>query len=487
MRLLRVFKMLLQILLLLLLLDLEVTGKRNKRDKAPKAEYIIFNNRHLIVHVLPDIHDFSKFRNYHSSTQLGNNVPLILAYIIGVKVNATLISRKLLKSKKLKVESYPEILFAVESVQWFETWGAPLKYWRQHYIKTTFKSSSAERPNFVQVESHQNSFVYCAFLRRETISLWEFSLFTEPFDYWIWLLFLASFVFIFPLSSVTFSGTSVSQVVISIFSGMFSLGTCRLSRRSKLCTVWLLMCLILGHLYSGEMSSELISPRKKYVMRWIDELDRKRYKMTMTEKEDSSQKTFIGNGTRKGSILSRLYRKVRIVNKSDLNNQLLFEKRSFTMREWAEAHALSRTLRKMSRRQKKRGNRKRRRFCHVGQEVIDMGPRFFIALPPKNYRLAQVFGKLIEAGIYQRWTFEQDAMRHSRRVQERSRVISPTKVLQRKSEEFKELALEGKTVTIFLLWMTCVIISAGIFFLECILCIIKFIWNQHQATPVLIF
>lgn len=81
--------------------------------------------------------------------------------------------------------------------------------------------------------------------------------------------------------------------------------------------------------------------------------------------------------------------------------------------------------------------------------------------------LAAVFQRLLEAGIYQRWGEESDGIKFSDRVKDRVKIIGPGRI----AGDFDSttpvvLRMEGKIITVFLLWTLCLAFSTVGFICE---------------------
>lgn len=113
------------------------------------------------------------------------------------------------------------------------------------------------------------------------------------------------------------------------------------------------------------------------------------------------------------------------------------------------------------------------RNCHVGQELVKP-TQDFIFLPPRNPKLLNGLHRLLQSGIYQRWEYEANSLLHSKRVQDRVRVKSSTKMSNMHATSIPAQGLEGKVVTMFLLWCVCIAFSLTVLWCE--------VLNKHCKT-----
>lgn len=98
------------------------------------------------------------------------------------------------------------------------------------------------------------------------------------------------------------------------------------------------------------------------------------------------------------------------------------------------------------------------RKCQFCQKLAVFTHNFFGFLPPNNEELFRSFRKIQEAGIADRFTKENYGMVTSSRVQDRVRVTSKTQVkIVREEIVVVVSATKGEIVTVFLLWILCII------------------------------
>ncbi len=75
-----------------------------------------------------------------------------------------------------------------------------------------------------------------------------------------------------------------------------------------------------------------------------------------------------------------------------------------------------------------------------------------------NKKLRKAALYLVESGILKYWRDEYIKLRYAKRVQERSKVISRTKIIYDFEKAVtSSLALEGKISSVFFLWVACLV------------------------------
>lgn len=107
------------------------------------------------------------------------------------------------------------------------------------------------------------------------------------------------------------------------------------------------------------------------------------------------------------------------------------------------------------------------RHCYVGKELISSGQVFFAISPPNSKKMRKITLSLVEVGIYKYWRDESIQLAYSQRVQDRVKVVSPTRLKYNNSmTAFTALGMKGKVLTVFFLWAVCILLSCTCFVME---------------------
>ncbi len=109
--------------------------------------------------------------------------------------------------------------------------------------------------------------------------------------------------------------------------------------------------------------------------------------------------------------------------------------------------------------------------CYIGKRLIPAGPAYQVIILPRDDKGKEVGRKITyvtESGTGMYWGEENVAMRHSARVQDRSRVVSRTKIrYDFEGAVVSALSLQGKIISIFFLWfVSLVVIGVAVFTFE---------------------
>lgn len=423
------------------------------------------------------LRNFNQFRNYICTE--GQNcvakalaVPFVLGNILAEKLNATLIAAG--HPKYNNNGSFPKFL---PGLQHLDITGRTFeKTWNAFYSKRT-SANDIEMPEFFPAPVWDFNFVICELPKRKYQSIWELSMFLDPFGFWVWIGLAVTFLLVGLLAFSSFLNkrNSFSPAFLQALSVLLSPGGSGIRKNSILFVLWMETCLILDTFYSGKLTSEVIRPAPVETIENLVQLEKSNYRLIFSElvfygaikmavasihNTTVIPKDFVTLQTIVGSHETLLYGNLKFFA------ELIHEDKVASMALWPFAarqaiigsHMISdegNNLRKSTTKQ-----------CYVGKKLIHFGRVFYAFTPPGSAILIKVFRRLGAAGIVYRWSKEFEEMTHSSRVQNRGRVKSRTSVEAINSNVFEKLALEGKTVTIFLLWIGCISGSLVVFLFQ---------------------
>lgn len=385
---------------------------------------------------------------------------IILANILAVATNKSLTAYLPLSSYQYSLNptelQNPVIFPLVQSLD--------MPYRRVNHLWSLYYKSNLRSkftPKFLQVSTVVSNFVYCQVPKREQIDVANFRDFTSTFDKYSWL-------------GILLSGFGVT-LVLGVKNWHICLSTLltdgvvylrRTLRHSAVFLLWMLSSLFLRHLYSARITSILINPPEDVTLPNISSLKQENYTLLFggTTELIGSQTTyasipFVGLSVSL-KLLKDMIAKATYVNgpfehmKALQMNGIKYA----TAMEWTFVIQIAELL---NAHQFVSTNKR----CYVGKELIQLGYCYFAFLPPESDKLANLFQRLVEIGVFQRWHSEYLAMSHSRRVQDRVRVKGPTKVLQN-FEAYHSLSIQGKLLKVFVLWGLCLVICVCILSLE---------------------
>lgn len=396
----------------------------------------------------------------------------IQAGLIADGANATLITNGhccLKSGDSGGVSTYPRIL---PDARTLGTGGrTPIEIWRKYFNNT---SGFQEMPELGLREKLPYSFTYCsAVQKRKGDSIWNFWFLTESFDKWTWLSIALSFILVSLLAHSSLRWRRLSFSFLSGFS-VLSPGSVSgnvVKYRSKLFVLWILVSLVLINFYTGRMTSSVIKPPREEVLRTFGDLEKNNFTLIFDQKlahgflantaRILTQKLFVPRYIRALSKL--LQTSVVKVDRAWFIKTMATHDKVASTNGWTYAlwDAMESTT-WISRQSVKS------RKCHVGEELVDSGERYFALLPPRSIKLSKVYQQLLVSGIMQRWEQEDNAMAMPKRIQNHNQVGISDKLALFNVDNNKthQLRMEGEIVTIFFLWAICIVGSSVWFFVE---------------------
>lgn len=358
--------------------------------------------------------------------------------------------------------TYPEILPQVEV---FSMFNSVYGIWETYYTQSSDHKRSVEPPTFIKKKDTFYNFVMCDRPRHRFDSTWKFSIFTSPFDIWTWLVLSILLILVSLVVSYSsrhgFFHTFLTALAALLDNEMTHITT------SKLYLLWLFATLLICDFYSGEVTSQVIAPPEEDVLfKTFEDVEKNNFTIIFpnsfllfgikTTVQKLSQASYVQPNV---ATMMRLLETSRIVNK--FSEALASDPSVASVLGWSHSMMIANLANAYFANETKkmpRNKRKKLTKCHVGEEMLDVGEVFIILQPPGSIRMAQVYDRLIQSGIFQRWNDELQGILHSARVQDRTKIKNETRFAKEQTI-FKHLRMEGKMVTVFKLGSFCLIIS----------------------------
>lgn len=444
--------------------------------KSERVEHILYQIRPdtTTEELLNAQKNFSEFRKYYLLPENEKSIKqypsIIASHIVATALNATLVGTTDEKScsQECKMHS-PTIRTSTSSIVSKDI--SDIAFYKfVVFYKHSKTTKQTEVPSFIQLTSDIETFVYCDVPKKIQASLWSFSLFIDSHGTSTWVcLCVSGFLVICILSH----NSRVSNVTLSTIGSLFSFGITPPSDNiSGLFLVWMVACMILGCLYTGSVSSKLISPDPDDVIRKLSELRNHNFTLVLSEKNvtdialqhaisswnDSTVTSelvtwFLKRATLSGELSyhETLTRKSKVFGLFDMDSQ------------FGEVFALNTNLRKKG----------QPRMCYCGEERIHVANNFLTILPPGNLQVERVYKLIIEGGILQRWKLEEFSLINFPRLQNRVMFRRLRKFSSEDATTVQALKMRGKMLTVFLLWTICILLS-------CCGSIVEYAWEANS-------
>lgn len=421
--------------------------------------------------------EFTQLRNFHNGPvtiglDWGYVVYYIIADIVAKAANRTLIAPghpQYYHKRCCSCIKFPVLFPFVSS---FHSQNRTAIGLHETYNKA--RTMLPEAAEIIRIEGTSLNFVYCSVPKRKTESIWNFAIFTHAYDAWTWLSLIFSFICVSLMSFSSLSFLSTLSVLIS--PGVSGLG--RKSSNSKLFIVWMLVCANLCTIYTGFMSSSIISPSPEDTLSDLADLHNLNY--DVAGEGTSGWITILRSVPYrlKGKIemLRKIYMKhpLRHLDPPEVVLELAGKNKVAILKTWFYALGTANHMNDLF--EAKRIAVSPKKKCYVGKELVPLGEIHYVLAPPGTQVMRRILQRLISSGIDFRWLQEVIWMMGSSRIQDRARILSPTKIMYDKVGKIKSLKMKERVLTIFVLWATCLVVCWCVFTLE--LCWVKII-NFH--------
>lgn len=236
--------------------------------------------------------------------------------------------------------------------------------------------------------------------------------------------------------------------------------------------------MILSNYYSAEITSKATVPSDGNIMTHFHQLQEANYTLAtydVTRIHLTNSKLYLTRSSSKiGKLLLSILENIVMVPGKKLYEVLISnQKKFFNIATWPAVHSFTWYHKMKVVAHPEIFFKKQVPKCYIGQELVQVSEDFIIFFPPKHSKLMVGLQQLHESGIYQRWDQEEQGLQHSRKVQDRVRVKSPTKILKQVELQIPAQGLIGKVPTMFLIWGECVVLSIFVLFGEILKCIMK--------------
>lgn len=411
-----------------------------------------------------------QFQNYSSSApdQPHN---YILCNIIAKYFNSTLITYPHPHGGHETVKNYtswfPLILTDVLS-----TAGShQIKYiWDSFYPPNgTMKTPLSELPTFIKKSNYVMNFAYCSFTRQQLQSTWNFSIFSNPFDMWTWLVL----VLIILLVSWLVSRLNHRNFFVTFLSALATLLDNEMTHifHSKLYVLWLFTSLLIFDLYLGAITSQVIAPPEEAYFTKLADLERNNFTLVFPNpgyfreiNQTLAKMETNLHPPQKIKVIKELLKTSNIINFDGGNFIKAIAETPSTAAFLWWPHAIFVATRAIDHNIRLKGILRRKK-CFVGKDMFRAGEVFVAFIPPGSVRIGRVFQELLAFGIVQWWEQEYYGLLQSARVQDRARVKSWTR-LAKEETSVEALKMKGKPVIIFFLWILCLINCFAFFLIE---------------------
>lgn len=457
--------------------------RSGETSPAVRVENVLFDlywsNQEDLEFALKNYGEFRNFFLYNETWVYAWTIPYILGHLTAQSVNATLIAA-----------GHPEYSNDGVHPKMLSGLGVFDKEDRTvSYFWTKYSGAGKELPTFVRAENLNFNLAYCAPPKTREDSVSDLTIFTDSFrDFWTWLCICISICFVGILSFSSFRKISFKGL-LPIVSVLLSPGSSGVPAeestrgRSKLFILWMFVSIIVTNFYSGHMTSLVISPSPEETVENLSDLEKNNYTLVYVNEAILT----IVNSTAQGNsgniydppsikILQRLVNQAivyAVPTELAFMEKMLEQDKVATVLGWPYAMLVATTINQLISKEKitNPGSVKSTKKCYIGKQLVPSGETFFGFLPPGSTLLERQFTKLIDSGIVDRWLREFYAIAYARSIQKRAMFKTPVNMDMEEELQAQNVSLKmaGKTVTIFVLWSTCILVASLSFIFEIII------------------
>lgn len=396
------------------------------------------------------LHNYTRIRNFH------NNPPrffsaTIMCDLLSKSVNATLISlteyAAVLDTEKEILVEYP-LVFAFTVIS------------RLQNIYTKAISEKVDPPSIQICLTSAFNFVHCSNTRKAYYqSMSTIITMVKVADKWTWIFLIISVLSVSILIKRDTSAYLCTTIAVLITSGTSG----DLRSKSVPFLIWTYACIVLTTYYLGDQTSEVISPPAESRISTFQELLQNKLSLVYSDMgllRDAKLRVASSAETRNesgnvGVELLQLLDKARVAtSENQFVNDIALEEGTASVLFWSIAMKYANLGNKVIDDQKIRNRR-----CYVGKELRFTSNPYFVFTGRDKQRLSTAYLNIFQAGFFQLWYKEWIGLGVARRVQDRCKYISPTRMMENRAQ-FRSLGMDEKFQDVVWLLLICLAFSA---------------------------
>ncbi|CAL8087593.1 unnamed protein product [Orchesella dallaii] len=463
------------------------TSKPRKfRQKLFKSKYILFDyywTNQLILDFT--LESYPRMRDYYSNPNPYGPI-FMPSKIIADALNSTLLAMPNADKTNIHWKQYPLINPSVR----FSAGLSAQAFYREHQNSRI----GSESVQLLRLESLGFNFGYCDTPTLKHDKPWNIAVLITAFNIPVWVVVILSILSVTCFIRVSIdlfkerSFQQKSSILFSVMSALISFAPSftrdlRRGHKSFVFVLWMLSCIVLVNSYLGSITSLLISPPEEESMTEIYQLVQRNYSLVF----DDPTKVGVLNATLRSynleenglDILDDMRNLKHLLDRLDPLSiikwnpykfiyTIAFAKKVAVFHIWTVTlSAINEANAMIARRQKKSS---KRRHCYVGKRIISSGEVYFGIVPPGSERIRDVFQAIFQSGVYSYWNTEFRQMSYAKRVQDRIKVKGPTRINYDFRRTVRAIKVEGKVLTVFFLWVVCLICCMVAFGIERLYC-----------------
>lgn len=452
-------------------------------QSAHQANYLILNFFQTSQRGLEKfIKDFSRKRDLFKTqsntlTQIGGYSGCLR--IIAEYENLTLVTRKYaaqnLKPSQLTKSSFVDpVVWAIPNATYtlinltFQNWQKS----RQHKI------------TILQVPGLGLNFGYCEKLTFANIRPWSIEILTFPLQKETWLaLFAVTALTIISYDWVYKASYKIDMPLIYLLICSLlstSLANFRSMPKTMFLFVWIISNYIISIFYAASVTSVILVPSEEHSWGYLRNMVDQNYSQVIRHEmminflkaatlSNLKSNTILTKNNELSDTQKDLNALLKSINKTfppnitdtwaaekHAVNQIAYGTKTFIVDSWPSViYMINQAIKLL--REKPRQETKIR--CHLGKTVIAKQNVFSVYHSPESSKVDWLARQTMDSGLFMYWWKEMIELRYSERVQDRMRVVSPTKIVHGMNGNSMEAPkISGYISSVFCLWVTCALI-----------------------------
>lgn len=411
------------------------------------------------------VKNLSRLRDYHNTpTPLG---PLFMqAKFLADLINGTLITSQFAHEIKVDMSRLTTIHMNVFIYKLFSDLNnGNNSMWHIHHSKTNKGKLYISLSNIYAPFNHG----YCAIRKLSLVKPWDLYILLIGFNSFVWIFLLLTISGLIGTFYFANKRSSLSTIVISLISPLITESTFippEMGRCKYLFVFWMFGSTVLITCYTGKNASFIIKPPEEETLPTLSDVADKQFSMLFLDQWFYD--LLKGYNNMRQKIVQQRHRDhhsdvaalSHFITKWEKEDATPFQK----MNKYIEAFALREkvviltwwyylfeNIGNGNKLIQDKGMANSRR-CYLGKRVIP-APEMYevLSIPPGNVDLFKFQQVRDSSGISVYWSKEFVEAHVTRRVQDRARAVSPTKIVY-EFENIRSLKMEGKMLCIFFLW-----------------------------------
>lgn len=407
----------------------------------------------------------TKLRDYHKQSKPRPSplAPLfMMAQFLADKANGTLTTSLSASQMETDVIKFPTIIMNLQMYKLYSNGGM-----NSLRVRSTYGRTNKDKLYISLLAGAPFTFGYCAVPKMYLVKPWDLHVLLHGFDKSAWASLLVTTAALIAIFLSLEKGMSLSTTVFSLISPLIS-STVNFKSETRqlryLFSLWLFIIIVIVTCYTGENASFVILPPEEEIMEGLTDAVANNYSILfrdplfhslLKEYNKMRQRVVRKNPQYDVVALSHLINKWErddsryIGLMTDYIEAFVLREKVVILTVWFYLFENIQNANKLLHDKLKVQNRR----CYHGSRLFPALEIYDVLVPPGNYELFKAKQARDFSGITEYWSNEYFGLHVARRVQDRVKVISPTKAVDDFDTFPTSLRLDGKVACIFFMFV----------------------------------